>query len=124
MKKIILFSIALYLIVWAFIPLPFPTRISGGRVVRGRYNAWSGLIWCETKRICIHEVGHKLDDLAGWPSRSAEYKEAIGPTVWDEEETYAEVFMFYGGKEENMPAHLAIFYNWELADKLMEKYDG
>jgi len=64
-----------------------------------------------------------LDDLAGWPSRSAEYKEAIGPTVWDEEETYAEVFMFYGGQRENMPDHLAKFYDWELAEKLLKEYE-
>ena len=39
-------------------------------------------------------------------------------------ELYAEIFEMAKGKRENMPAHLAIFYNWELADKLMEKYDG
>ena len=115
---------AAYLLTWAFIPLPFFNTLPDGRVVTGKYNAWSGLIWCTSELSCIHEVGHKLDDMAGWPSRSAEYKQAIGPTVWNEEETYAEVFAFYGGKKENMPAHLAIFYNWELAEKLLEKYDG
>ena len=103
--------------------LPYSIAKPGFRV-DGAYNTWSGLIWCRTEEACIHEIGHKLDDMAGWPSSSAEYKEAVGPTVWNEKETYAEIFRFYRGKEENMPAHLAKFYNWELADKLMEKYNG
>lgn len=113
MKKIIL----LVFLVWFLLPGWVPGR-------GGAYNTISGLIWCRSYDDCVHEVGHKLDDLSGWTSATEVYKTAIGSTVWNEKETYAEVFYFYYINGYEMPEHLAIFYDWELADKLMEKYNA
>lgn len=44
----------------------------------------SGLIWCRTETICIHEVGHKLDDEADWISHSKEFSLTVSAFVWFE----------------------------------------
>jgi hypothetical protein len=43
----------------------------------GLYDPYSGWIWCTTQTTCIHEVGHKLDDEAGWISQSKEFGETV-----------------------------------------------
>ena len=91
---------------------------------------WAGFIWCKKSvpHACAHEVAHYADDLMNFPSRSPEFREAaesIGLIFWNAPvEVYAELYTIAQGKEENMPEVLREFYNWELADKLMEKYNG
>lgn len=43
----------------------------------GVYTPGIGMIVCSSHRSCVHEVGHKLDDQAGWISRSPEYRNEI-----------------------------------------------
>jgi len=48
-----------------------------------------------------------------------------GPNLlmsWPMGELYASIFAFTDGQRENMPAQLQEFYDWELAEKLLEKY--
>ncbi len=116
MKWLVLLSA---FIVLALIFLPIPLR---GET--GLYNIYSGLIYCQPSS-CVHEVGHKMDDLGGWVSGSDEFKKVVsdmGLDLWNEKETYAEIFELADGKEENMPEQLREFYDWELAEKLLEKY--
>ena len=42
---------------------------------------------------------------------------------WPMGELYASIFAFTEGQRENIPAQLQEFYDWELAEKLLEKYD-
>ena len=92
----------------------------------GLYNTFSGLIWCERYTDCVHEVGHKVDDEGGWISGTDEYRnttEEMGLDLWNEKETYAEIFELAQGKRELMPEQLQGFYDWELADKLLKEYE-
>ena len=119
MKKIILLSI-LFVFLSMLIILPMKYH--------GQY--WAGFIWCKKSVLhaCPHEVAHYVDEKMGFPSKSGEFLKAsksIGLTMWSApDEVYAELYTIAQGKEENMPEALREFYNWELADKLMEKYDG
>lgn len=72
-KILVIFSV-LY---WILLPFPIPGK-------DGTYNKVSGLIWCRTENICIHEVGHKLDDEAGWISHSKEFSLTVSAFVWFE----------------------------------------
>lgn len=54
---------------YATLPLPRPG-------VKGYYFGF-GLIWCTDHKSCLHEVGHMLDDRAGWVSRSKQYIGAV-----------------------------------------------
>ena len=118
MKKIIL----LLLIAWLLLPVPLLGQ-------SGTYNTWTGLIWCNRSIpwACPHEVAHKVDDSMGFPSRSAEFREAaesIGLVFWNTPvEVYAELYTIAQGKEENMPEALREFYDWELAEKLLKDYE-
>ena len=94
----------------------------------GMYNTWSGLIYCQPEA-CAHEVGHKLDDMSGWVSRTDEFQYAIsdmaemGLALQDNsQEDYAWIFELAHGQRENMPEQLQEFYDWELAEQLLEKY--
>jgi len=106
------------LIALLFLPLPLPGH-------NGEYNTWSNLIYCEPAA-CIHEVGHKLDDLAGFGlavSSSPEWRSMIDDLGGDDYiETYARMFAFAEGKQENMPVLLRPFYDWELAQELLKDY--
>lgn len=38
---------------------------------------WGNMIWCTSHSSCMHEVGHMLDDRAGWISHSPKYIYAV-----------------------------------------------
>lgn len=41
------------------------------------YNAPTGVLYCNTAVGCRHEIGHKIDDDLGYPSKSAEFGNAV-----------------------------------------------
>jgi len=126
-----------WLLVLIIIPLFF-LPIPSSPDHTGIYNTWSGLIWCSHEMACIHEVGHKLDDLAGWVSKSPEYQEAVTALGYEyftennphgrdisfsnHTEAYAEIFTLSFGQEQNMHPSLRQFYDWDRASQLLEKY--
>jgi|FLOH01.1.fsa_nt_gi hypothetical protein len=125
--KINLLIAALSLFILSFMPLPMRSN-------RAVYNTWSNSIYC-TEGYCIHEIAHALDDEAGWISSSDDFKNTANEMdldlwrwrefpAWSYKETYAELFVMAEGRKELMPERLQNFYDWELADRLMEKYNG
>ena len=100
------------LLVLAFMLLPIKTSPTQ----TGAYNTISGLIWCEKRIDCIHEVGHKLDDDGRWISSSQDFQDAVINIGMDfqlnltgPKETYAEIFRLSNGKKELMPERLRPF---------------
>jgi len=122
-NKVILIATMLFLS-WALLPIPWNEE-------SGVYNVWSGLIWSTSEASIaeaswLHEKGHELDALSGWLSKTNEFQLAvtdIGLDLWDNsQENYAWIYELAHGQRENMPAQLQEFYDWELAEKLLEKY--
>lgn len=115
----------------------------------GAYNSVSGLLVCSGTSNCMHEIGHKLDDEAGWISSSHEFKMAVQMYLYTSlrvespnilsfrildtfgnrdifysqgAETYALIFQEADGKQYNMPEIFRRFYNWNRAVELIRKY--
>ena len=59
------------LIIWMLAPIPPSLQHAGA------YNYTSHLMYCRTQLACLHEVGHRLDQLAGYPSQSEEFNQAL-----------------------------------------------
>ena len=87
----------------------------------GVYNQATNTITC-IPEVCLHEVGHRLDDEAGFgmaASRDAEFRAVIRPYLTYSresltyEEVYAMMFEAAGGQEELMPEQLREFYDWD-----------
>lgn len=110
--------------------------------LHGRYNYASRLAYCDSQAICLHEIGHALDQASGFPSQGKAFGEALNihlvvafhadepdmvtmQTLRDltgrpdqfptKSELYANLFMNAGGRAENMPADLQPYYDWQLA---------
>ena len=127
MKTKLALASAVLFLSWALLPLPWFGMC-------GAYNAWSGLTWVTSKpsikKACwIHEKGHELDDLSGWVSRTDEFQHEVSALAdmglalqANSQEDYAYIFQLANGQRENMPLVLQEFYDWELAEKLLEKY--
>ena len=120
MKKIVFISLFIIFVI-LFFPIPF-------RGENGLYNTFSGTIYCQPKA-CVHEVGHKIDHMGKWPSKSQRFTETVIRLGFDfqlatvgAQETYAELFAFAKGQENNMPAELRRFYDWELSDRILARY--
>lgn len=117
--------------------LVIPLPLTG---TKGIYNSWSGLYWCETPSTCIHEIGHRLDQEAGWVSSTEKFRTAMKIYImvesrvpdtsrlfyfiFDDEdfsapEIYADIFQWSGGKRENTPEIFREFYDWERAKELL-----
>ena len=60
------------LLALTLVSLPLPR---GGS--NGVYNTISRTMWCRTMSACLHEVGHRLDQEAGWASHSKEFGKAV-----------------------------------------------
>lgn len=90
-------------VICAVIPMPIPGK-------EGTYNKISGLIWCENERACVHEIGHKLDDEAGWISHSKEFSLTVSAFVWlelsekDTPHPYVYKIMIFPGVFRNTPS--------------------
>lgn len=70
MKKIYLCTVLLVFLAWLLLPIPLPGQ-------GGVYNPITELMWCSYYYGCLHEIGHKLDDDAGWISHTPEFSEAV-----------------------------------------------
>lgn len=117
--------------------------------IHGRYNYNSRLAYCESRVLCLHEIGHALDQAAGFPSQGREFGDALGihlavalhndrPEQFSmqilrdltgyaddyrvKSELYANLFMASGGEAENLPADLRPFYDWYLAARLLGRW--
>lgn len=126
MRYAVLLVALLSLSAVAFLPLPLPGTI-------GMYNSWSGLIWCTSELTCMHEVGHKLDDMSGWVSSTPEFQAKIrkyefdsllpdDPLMNKQAELYAMLFSISHGDPERVMAEFRPFYNWILAQQLIQEY--
>lgn len=114
----------------------------------GAYNTVSHLAYCSTRGACLHEIGHALDQSAGWISQSPAFHTALQMYLYTElrkpiltelpadilevtyrgdddgrtvrMELYAFLFQQAGGQPERMPAALRSFYNWPLAEQFIK----
>ena len=140
MKKLIVVCLVLFL-------LPFPVNGQDGA-----YNLTSRLAWCRTRPACLHEVGHALDQQAGWVSQSDVFYKALQMYLYAEiytrgitelpagileityrgngtsgpikRELYAYLFQYAEGKAERMPESLRGFFDWDAADTYLNKLNS
>lgn len=135
---IIMITLVITMLILAFLPIPMIGWT-------GAYNSWSGLIYCSDRNSCLHEIGHKLDHSNKWVSSSVDFEITVHrfiiteiangnpgydiillacyPFDLDVAELYADIFLLYDGDELKMPPELRRFYDWELVNKLVEKYE-
>lgn len=120
-----------------FLMVSIPLPLKG---VSGVYNTFSHIYWCEDRAACVHEIGHKLDQESGWPSRSAGFSDAVKTFILVESkqeqpspllyklfsqpdfsmtELYARIFEWSDGNPENMPEVFRKFYDWPHARQLL-----
>lgn len=139
--KIILGSCLALLVVLLLAPIPVQNQ-------DGAYNLTSHLAWCRTHAACLHEVGHALDQKAGWVSQSMEfhstlqmylyveiYKQGVTQLPADileityrgngesgpiKRELYAFLFQYAQGDPARMPEAFRKFYDWELAQNYIQ----
>lgn len=129
MKKLFLLTLFCVTLGMAYYSVPIPRPHMLG------YYTWNGTIWCTDHESCLHEVGHMLDDKAGWISASPEYLavlEAYTPLdvrMPDGQpdrtalmEFYAQAFEFTGGMPDRMPVQFRDFYDWQKASVLIQEY--
>ena len=140
MKRLVI-TICLLLIFATFL-LPLPENNQDGA-----YNLTSRLAWCRTQAACIHEIGHALDQQAGWVSQSPEFYKALQMFLYVEiyqkgvtelpagileityrgngtsgpikRELYAYLFQVAEGDPERMPASLRGFFDWDAAKEYL-----
>lgn len=70
-NRFLLLALIVSMGISAYVVLPLPRP-----GVKGYYFGF-GLIWCTDRTSCLHEVGHLLDDRAGWISKSKQYIGAV-----------------------------------------------
>lgn len=133
-------SILVLLVLLSLVPLPVDKQ-------DGAYNLTSRLAWCRTRPACVHEIGHALDQRAGWVSQSPEFYKALQMFLYVEiyqkgitelpagileityrgngtsgpikQELYAYLFQVSEGDPEKMPASLRGFYDWQAAKEYL-----
>lgn len=131
MKKVILFILGCVL---SFALLRLISRANKDNY----YNSWSNKIVCTDH--CLHEIGHKLDDLSGWVSKTPEWRNAVPEKdllifkklplssrlfVITKGDQYTEMYAIYlerySANFEIMPYGLREFYNQELLNQIMSE---
>lgn len=113
----------------------------------GTYNTVSHLAYCDDHNVCLHEIGHALDQQAGWISQSPEFQRALQMYLYVEMrkpkltampayileltyrsgegmdsvkmEIYAYLFQWSAGNPERMPEVMRSFYDWQTAQRLI-----
>lgn len=139
MKKPLLL-IAVLIMILTMIPFPIEGR-------DGSFNMISRLTFCRTSIACLHEIGHALDQKAGWVSQSPGFSKALQMYLFVElrkntlsilpvgiieityrgrrksgsikMELYAYLFQWSEGKPDRMPESLRPFFDWELAARFI-----
>ena len=139
MKRLIV-SILVLVVLMSLVPIPVDQQ-------DGAYNLTSRLAWCRTRAACVHEVGHALDQRAGWVSQSPEFYKALQMFLYVEiyqkgitelpagileityrgdgasgpikQELYAYIFQVADGNPEQMPESLRSFYDWQSAEEYL-----
>lgn len=136
MKRCCLIACCLLIsLVWMLLPIPMPGDT-------GAFNVISGLVWCNSPWVCVHEQGHALDRSLGWPSQTKEFGNALefytlteiltgepssgalgifNDLFWPNgrwfsnprAEAYANIYADAGGQIGNIPAGLQQFYTGE-----------
>lgn len=105
------------------------------------YNTWTNEITCTDH--CLHEIGHKLDDLSGWVSRTPEWRNAVPEKdllIFTEltpigrffiptknvqyTEMYAIYLERYNANFEIMPKQLRPFYDQDLLNQIMQQEEN
>ena len=84
----------------------------------GLYFPHFNLIYCNSRHVCLHEVGHFLDKSNGEISQTKKFRDVIRPMyggeqirkVGGEKEIYAEIYATYDGCISCMPQSLWEFY--------------
>ena len=135
-------TVVLFVLVLIAVCAPIPTAHQ-----YGTYNTVSHLAWCKTYDYCLHEIGHALDQQAGWISQSAEFYRALQMYLYIELrqpqldalpanileltyrggdgtysiklEIYAYLFQWAQGKPEYIPEALRGFYDWDDARRMI-----
>lgn len=130
------------LVITFLVPLPVDSQ-------DGAYNLTSRLAWCRTRAACLHEIGHALDQQAGWVSQAPEFYKALQMYLFAEiymkgitelpagilevtyrgkgtsgpikRELYAYLFQVAEGHPERMPECLRGFYHWQLAAQYINR---
>lgn len=141
MKLISGMIIFLLVIAWIIAPIPPSAQHIGA------YNYTSHLMYCKNRLGCLHEIGHRLDQKAGYISQSKEFYKALEMYLYVElrkpnlsampadileltyqhDETpikceiYAYLFAWADGKPENMPESLRKFYDWNKGAELIKQ---
>lgn len=142
MKKNLMFLAILVFTGWMLAPIPPSSQHAGA------YNYTSHLMYCRTELACLHEIGHRLDQEAGYISQSPEFYKALQMYLYTEmrkpqltempvdimqltyqgkdrntpikQEIYAYLFAWACGKAERLPEGLRSFYDWEEGARLMK----
>ncbi len=136
-------GLCLVLLIIAFlVPLPVNNQ-------DGAYNLTSRLAWCRTRPACLHEIGHALDQQAGWVSQSPEFYKALQMYLFSEiymqgvtelpagileityrgngssgpikRELYAYLFQISEGNPERMPESLRGYFDWKAAETYLSR---
>ncbi len=141
MKRIVGGLCLALLVITFLVPLPVDNQ-------DGAYNLTSRLAWCRTRLACLHEIGHALDQQAGWVSQSPEFYKALQMYLFAEiymrgvtelpagilevtyrgngasgpikRELYAYLFQMAEGNPERMPESLRYFFDWQLAQQYVD----
>jgi len=58
---------------------------------RGFYDPTFNLLICHSRDVCLHEIGHAVDDQAGWVSDGAEYREVLFHYILEDLVVYEEI---------------------------------
>jgi len=134
--------LVLAIIVLSLLPVPQDNQ-------DGAYNLISQIAWCRTRTACLHEIGHALDQQAGWVSASPEFYKALQMYLYVEIyqqgitelpagileityrgdggsnpiklEIYAYLFQQAQGNSANMPESLRKFYDWDAAERYLSE---
>jgi hypothetical protein len=135
-------SILALLVLMSLMPLPVDHQ-------DGAYNLTSRLAWCRTRPACLHEIGHALDQQAGWVSQSTEFYKALQMFLYAEiyqkgvtelpagileityrgtgasgpikRELYAYLFQISEGNPERMPESLRGYFDWKAAETYLSR---
>jgi hypothetical protein len=65
-------------LIWAAAVLAALALFAKVRDAGGLYLHGTGVIWCTTEFSCLHEVGHHVDHLKGYPSQGRAFQAAVG----------------------------------------------